>query len=153
MNRKIVIFGTNVYVNHYLGFLPIVNLFDEVLDEGNEIHMPAIVAMELVWYRKVETDEKIKAARQGYIEAADKVMDITLDIALKAAEIRRKWSSETDKKLKHGDALIAASALINDATLYSNNDKAFLYIKKNFNLTYINPVKAGEFESFKKSIT
>ena len=42
--------------------------------------------------------------------------------------------------MKHGDALIAA-AIVNDATLYSNNDKDFKYVGHNFGLKYINPKK------------
>ncbi|PSL40710.1 hypothetical protein B0H99_104172 [Planomicrobium soli] len=153
MNREIVIFDTNIYVNHYLGYRPLQDLFDQVIDSGKEIHMPSIIAMELMWYHEVETNEEIRAARQGYIEAADGIISTTIDIALKAAEIRRKWNIETGKKLKHGDALIAASAIFHNATLYSNNDRDFDYIKKNFKLEYINPIDAAGLEAFKKSIS
>lgn len=153
MSREIVIFDTNIYVHHYLGYPPLIDLFDQLIDNGKEIHMPSIIVMELMWYHEVETNENIKAAKQGYIEAADEIIDITKDIALKAAEIRRKWNIDTGKKLKHGDALIAASAIINNATLYSNNDKDFKYIEKHFNLKYINPINAKNLEVFKKSIT
>ena len=89
MKPEVVIFDTNIYIDHYLGYSPLISLFDQLIDEGNEIHMPSIIAMELMWYDKVETDENIKAARLGYIQAADKIIDITIDIALKAAEITR----------------------------------------------------------------
>lgn len=59
---------------------------------------------------------------------------------MKAAEIRREWEADTGKKIKHGDVLIAATAIMNDAILYSNNDKYFLYIRDNFGLNYKNPI-------------
>ena len=91
MSKKVAMFDTNTYVNHYLGYEPIIDLFDQLLEEEFEIHMSSIVVMELMWYDKVESIQEIRDARQGYIDEADYILDVTEDVALKAAEIRRKW--------------------------------------------------------------
>jgi predicted nucleic acid-binding protein len=57
-------------------------------------------------------------------------LDITPDVISYSVNIRR------DKKIKTPDAIIAATALANDYTLMSNNDKDSKDIK---GLKYINP--------------
>lgn len=65
-----------------------------------------------------------------------------------AAKIRRKARGDAirRKSIKAPDALIAASALVHNATLISNNDKDFDWIVANFTykgkkLDYVNPIK------------
>lgn len=94
--------------------------------------------MEFLSYDKVETDKTIKSRRYQYINASI-IWDIDFEIAEKAAELRRKSKIESGKSLKAGDSLIAASAIVHDMTLYSNNDKDFIRLKK-WGLDYINPV-------------
>ena len=61
------------------------------------------------------------------------LFDLTLDVAEKAAELRRTY-----RKLAMPDAIIAATAMVNNMTLVSRNDKDFQQIK---HLKYINPFR------------
>jgi predicted nucleic acid-binding protein len=142
MTSKIAMFDTNIYVNHNLGYEPLKALFPQVLQDGYIIGMSSIVAMELMWYSEVKTDSLVKAKRQLYIDRAHKILPVDKDVALLAAEIQREWQHATGKKPKHGDLLIAATAIVDKAVLYSNNDKDFKYIRDglNFKLNYINPI-------------
>ncbi|MDF0728806.1 PIN domain-containing protein [Cytobacillus sp. S13-E01] len=103
-----------------------------------EIIMSNIVAMEFLSYDKVETDEKVKKRRYEYINASI-VWNVDFGIAEKAAELRRKCKIESGKTLKAGDSLIAATAIVNNMTLYSNNDKDFSRLKQ-WGLKYVNPI-------------
>ncbi len=60
MNKKIVVFDTNTYVNHYLGYKPVVDLFYQDKEDGYEIHISSIVekkgrtpTLKLVWFVKM----------------------------------------------------------------------------------------------------
>ena len=61
------------------------------------------------------------------------LFDLTLEVAEKAAELRRTY-----KKLAMPDTIIAATAIVNNMTLVSRNDKDFQQIK---NLKYTNPFR------------
>lgn len=123
MNKALI--DNNIFVYHYLGYQPIVKLFSNLINNDYEIIMSNIVAMEFLSYDKVETDKTIKSRRYQYINASI-IWDIDFEIAEKAAELRRKSKIESGKSLKAGDSLIAASAIVHDMTLYSNNDKDFI---------------------------
>ena len=116
-NKKLALFDNNIYVYHNLGFEPIRELFTKVLVAGCEIGISSIVAMGLMWYSEIMTNSLEKAKRQVYIDRAHKILPVDLDVAMKAAEIRREWEAGTGKKIKHGYVLIAATAIMNDAIL------------------------------------
>lgn len=59
-------------------------------------------------------------------------LSLTEDIILKAIELRQQ------KKIKLGDSIIAATALVYDAELYTRNTPDFNWIK---NLIVINPIR------------
>lgn len=136
---KIALIDNNLYVYHYLGYKPIVELFTQLLKNEVDIVMSNIVAMEFLSYDKVEFDHEIKARRYGYIELSE-LVDVDFEIAEKAAELRRLGKIETGKSLKAGDALIAATAIVKNMILFSNNDKDFLRLKK-WGLEYVNPIQ------------
>ena len=138
MSKKALI-DNNLYVYHYLGYKPVVELFTQLLNDGHGIVMSDIVAMEFLSYEKVETDVGIKMKRYSYIELSE-LVEINFEIAEKAAELRRKCKIETGKTLKAGDALIAATAIVKDMTLFSNNDKDFKRLEA-WGLKYINPIQ------------
>ena len=137
-------FDTNIYVNHNLGYEPLKSLFVQVLKDGKKIGISSVVAMELMWYSEVKTNSLESAKRQVYIDRAHKIIPVDLDVALFAAEIQREWQAATGKKPKHGDLIIAATAIINHADLYSNNDKDFKYIVDHYGLNLINPITDQE---------
>lgn len=129
----------NLYVYHYLGYKPVVELFTQLLNDGYDIVMSDVVAMEFLSYEKVELDDRIKMKRYSYIQLSE-LVDINFEIAEKAAELRRKCKIETGKSLKAGDALIAATAIVKDMTLFSNNDKDFKRLA-DWGLKYFNPIQ------------
>ncbi|WP_458411810.1 hypothetical protein ACNQFZ_13215 [Schinkia sp. CFF1] len=45
-----------MYVYHYLGYKPVIELFTQLLNAGYDIVMSDVVAMEFLIYEKVETD-------------------------------------------------------------------------------------------------
>ncbi|MFZ3579218.1 PIN domain-containing protein [Virgibacillus sp. DJP39] len=136
LNKALI--DNNIFVYHYLGYQPIVKLFSKLINDDFEIIMSNLVAMEFLSYDKVETDTAVKNKRYQYINAST-IWNIDFEIAEKAAELRRKCKIESGKSLKAGDSLIAASAIIYNMRLYSNNDKDFLRLKK-WGLDYVNPI-------------
>jgi predicted nucleic acid-binding protein len=63
---------------------------------------------------------------------ASNIITVNQDIIQKTIEIRKKF------RLKLPDAVIAATALVYDYTLISDNDKDFVKVS---GLKYINPMK------------
>jgi toxin FitB len=85
---------------------------------------------------KVETlgYHKLLAEDRSYFEtllATKELMPVTEAIINKATELRQQ------KKMSLGDCLIAATALLNGLTLYTNNTKDFAHI---LDLKVINPL-------------
>ncbi|AKM19994.1 hypothetical protein GT94_07905 [Geobacillus stearothermophilus] len=139
---NIALIDNNIYVYHYLGYEPVKHLFTQLLNDGFEIAMSSVVAMEFLSYEKVETNEAIRHKRYSYIRAST-LYNVDFEIAEKAAELRRKCKMETGKTLKAGDALIAATAIAKGMTLFSNNDKDFVRLQK-WGLNYVNPIQDPE---------
>ncbi|HLR41363.1 MAG TPA: PIN domain-containing protein [Virgibacillus sp.] len=150
MNKALI--DNNIFVYHYLGYPPIVDLFKKLITDDHEIIMSSIVAMEFLLYDKIDTCENIKSKRYGYINAS-KIWNVDFKIAETAAQLRRQCKLESGKNLKAGDSLIAASALVHDMKLYSNNDKDFNRLKK-WGLKYINPISTQtDLQTFLATIT
>lgn len=139
LTRK-VMFDTNIYIFHSFGYPIILDVFQHYIMEDYSITLSTMQEMELLAYYKIDSNEKLYNQRMKYISMADEIVPVSSPIAQKSAEIMRKWKIDTGKRLKPGDALIAATALVNNATLISNNDRDFTYIKENFGLKYANPI-------------
>lgn len=88
LDKKALI-DTNIFVYHYLGYPPIPHLFTQLLNDGFEIAMSSVVAMEFLSYEKVETNEEIRRKRYAYLHAST-LYHVDIEIAEKAAELRRK---------------------------------------------------------------
>lgn len=150
MSKKVLI-DNNLYVYHYLGYKPVVELFTQLINDGFDMVMSDIVAMEFLSYEKIEIDDEIKQRRYGYIKLSE-LVDINFEIAENAAQLRRLCKIETGKSLKAGDALIAATAIVKEMTLYSNNDKDFIRLQK-WGLKYVNPIQdQDDLQAFYKKI-
>lgn len=158
MDRALV--DTNIWAADEMGYQDAVDYIEHLIDENVEIIMTTMVKMELKSYHLIEEDQMIKDNREKYInQMADEVFHITEAEMELAAEIRRKARGDAirQKSIKAPDALIAASALVHNATLISNNDKDFDWIVDNFTykgrkLDYMNPIKDKEdYSKFSKA--
>lgn len=143
-----------------MGYQDAVYYFEHLINEEVEIIMTTLVKMELASYHLIDKDTVIKENRDKYINMmADVVFHITEREMELAAEIRRKARGDAirQKSIKTPDALIAASALVHNATLISNNDKDFVWIVDNFSykgrkLDYVNPFKDNvDYSAFGKA--
>ena len=126
MERYLV--DTNVVSDYFSASLPPSGLqfMDLVIDEVPKLSV--ITQIELLCWK---TDINKEQAVKDFI-ADSEVLDITTDVVSNCVNIRR------GKKIKTPDAIIAATAIANDYTLISNNDKDFNDIK---GLKYINPFR------------
>jgi len=111
----------------------IIDYLDNKLSEKGILFMDKIELPQISIASRIElsilpnaTEKHIKITQQ-YIDYC-KVYDLSETIVLKIIELRRKY------KIKDFDSIIAATALVNNLSLVSN-DKGFLNIK---NLRTIN---------------
>ena len=81
----------------------------------NEINLSVINKIELLGFSKIEQD------LVDFVNCSN-IISMSDDIVEKTIEVRRKY------KIKLPDAIIAASALINDFSLVSSNIKDFQII-------------------------
>jgi predicted nucleic acid-binding protein len=103
---------------------------DKVVDEESTVSFITKIEL-LVWNPPLPDDIKI---REEFLNCSQ-ITYITDEIIEKAIQIRK------EKNLKLPDAVIAASALANDFTLLSDNDKDFLKVEP-LGLKYLNPKTA-----------
>jgi len=124
MERYLI--DTNVISDYFSASLPASGLqfMDSVIDAVPNLSV--ITQIELLCWKT----DAVKEQRVKDFITDSEVLDITPDVIMHCVNIRR------DKKVKTPDALIAATAIANDYTLISNNDKDFKSIK---GLKYINP--------------
>ena len=124
MERYLI--DTNVISDYFSASLPASGLqfMDSVIDAVPNLSI--ITQIELLC-RKTDDDKEQRV--KDFITDSE-VLDITPEVIIHCVDIRR------DKKVKTPDAIIAATAIANDYTLISNNDKDFKGLK---GLKYINP--------------
>jgi predicted nucleic acid-binding protein len=117
---------TNVVFDYFSASLPATGLLfmDSVIDAIPNLSV--ITQIELLCWK---TDIVKEQAVKDFISDSE-ILEITPDVISHCVNIRR------DKKVKTPDAIIAATAIANDYTLISNNDKDFKSIE---GLKYINP--------------
>lgn len=124
MERYLI--DTNIVSDYFSASLPANGLqfMDSVFD--NVPKLSVITQIELLcWKTDISKEQLIKE----FISECE-ILEITPDVIQHCVEIRRKM------KIKTPDAIIGATAIANDYTLVSNNDKDFKGIK---GLRYINP--------------
>lgn len=124
MERYLI--DTNVVSDYFSASLPPSGLqfMDSVIDAVPNLSV--ITQIELLcWKTDTHKEQRVK----DFITDSE-VLDITNDVISHCVNIRR------NKKIKTPDAIIAATAIANDYTLISNNDKDFKGIK---GLKYVNP--------------
>lgn len=153
-NKRKVICDTNIYIYASWGYKPAVELINELrFDDEIELLMPSIVQVELLSIPRTQKDLAYKEVIDQYIDYHKDeglIVQIGDSIANKAADIRIMWLEADGKKLPSPDAIIAASSIILDARLYSNNDKDFVYAVDKFELKFENPIDRNDLEQFMK---
>ncbi len=124
MERYLI--DTNVVSDYFSASLPVSGLqfMDSVIDAVPNLSV--ITQIELLCWKT----DAVKEQRVKDFITDSEVLDITPNVIMHCVNIRR------NKKIKTPDAIIAATAIANDYTLVSNNDKDFKAIK---GLNYINP--------------
>jgi predicted nucleic acid-binding protein len=124
MERYLI--DTNVISDYFSASLPTKGLhfMDSIIDAIPNLSV--ITQIELLcWKTEMHKEQAVK----DFI-ADSEVLDISSNVITHCVNIRR------NKKIKTPDAIIAATAIANDYTLISNNDKDFKGINM---LKYINP--------------
>ncbi|MCG2686802.1 type II toxin-antitoxin system VapC family toxin [Candidatus Parcubacteria bacterium] len=103
--------------------------FVNIVEGSDLISLSVVTKIELFSYPGLQIDEenKIKEFINDF-----KVDDLENDIVDKTIEIRKKY------KLKLPDAIISATALINNAILITHNKKCF---EKVIELKVVNPLE------------
>ena len=119
---------TNVVSDYFLASLPSAGLqfMDNVFDAVPNISV--ISQIELLCWK---TDSVMEQQIKNFI-ADSVVFNITSNVILHCVDIRR------NKKTKTPDTIIAATAIANEFTLITGNEKDFTNIR---GLTIINPYK------------
>lgn len=110
---------------------PATSFLDEVLDEESSISFITRIEL-LVWDFSSQEDA---AVFENFVRDSA-VLGINEDIIQSAITVRK------NAKIKLPDALIAATAIVNNYTLISNNEKDFSkVVSLEIGLKYINPMK------------
>ena len=124
---------TNIIIYTMNGLRPAVDLMIEA--QNHEIFYPVVVEAELY-----SSAELTKEDMQDIREVLDlgEIIEINSLIGLKAGELRRISKIKYNKNLKLPDALVAAVAINQSATLVTRNYDDFKHLLKE-GLTVYNP--------------
>lgn len=145
---------TNIFYYCSLRFEPALRFyFEQISDFDNIFLVNGILKAEVNTLLKDERSKTFRDKTRLYFGMAkhinESIDDEILDLA---ADVRHTWGKKAGKKLPLADAIIGATAVVHDATLYSVNDKDFTYFVDEYNLKYTNPFKSykNEFTEFLK---
>ena len=114
-----ILIDTNIFVDYLRDYGPAIEFFEGIATKEDVI-FSAITEAELV-SGKTCNDENKKESLLHFISSWDKIL-VSNKIAVLAGDITRK------NNLGICDAIIAATALINDAELLTKNIKHFLVV-------------------------
>ncbi len=119
---------TNVVSDYFSELLPEagMTLIDETIDATPNLSM--ITQIELLSWK---TDNVVEQQVKNFIQDSI-IWEVTPDVVTECVRIRRS------KKIKTPDAIIAATALANNFTVITNNEKDFENIR---GLKIVNPHK------------
>lgn len=139
------VLDTNIWIYHFKGVPDVVQFLQVTFGrENNSLLLSAITEAELLSAAVLRTDVALKLQITKLIQSADRIIEVSREIAQLAGDIRSSISSELGRKIKLPDALIASTAIFMDATLVSNNDKDFADIANLHKLKYHNPIQNQE---------
>jgi len=115
----------------------VVNFMDAIYnDDKIDVLYPVIVEAE-VFSRELSNEVKEKV---DILLSEARIVKVDSDIARKAGDIRAKGKT-LGYRIKLPDALIAATAIIENATLVTHNPVDFLKINKLENLNIFDPME------------
>lgn len=137
--RRLLI-DNNIWAASEKAYPDVVNFLVGAFNHGDLIYMSRIIHMELLSFYEIDTNEKIKQSRNDIIKCVDEFLEVDEEVALKAAEIRRTAKLNGKSAPKGPDAIIAATACLNDLILVSNNDKDFVWASEQYGFNLLNPV-------------
>lgn len=113
------LYDTNAFIDYFSDKLEDKQVFDIDFISDNEVFISPIVRMELFSHPNVSDDEeKLFSELLNNFQTCE----IDLEVENKTIYLRRKY------KLKLPDAIIAASAIIEDAVIITRNRKDFIKI-------------------------
>ena len=109
---------TNIIIDYLRGYVPTVEVVDQLLTKpGGEVYLSAISNLELRLGKSI-MEEAVQEKINAFI-ARCYIIDITLDVAGMAGDLKREGKADIP------DALIAGSCIINDLRLVTRNIKHF----------------------------
>lgn len=115
---------TNIIIYTLKGVKSVVSFMDKLFDdEQSEILYSVVTEAELF---SRELDDEIRSMVEALLSVGE-VVDISSNIARKAGEIRAKFNKR-GIKIKLPDALIAATAITEDAVLVTHNIQDFIRV-------------------------
>jgi predicted nucleic acid-binding protein len=140
VSRKLI--DNNIWAAHEMDYPDAVSYINQCIENEDTLIINTVVQMELMSHFEIETDPEVKEGREEYINLmADEIIQIDQRIAMKAGEIRRKAKLEGRKVPKGPDALIAATAIVLNLELVSNNDGDFVWVSSQFGFKLTNPIE------------
>ena len=111
-----ILIDTNIFVDHLRNFMPAVKFFESIIGR-EDIIFSAITEAELV-AGKSNNDPEKKEKLLHFLYRWNKI-PVTNPISLQAGDICREYNLEIP------DAIIAATALQNNAEFFTKNTKDF----------------------------
>ncbi|MDF2647968.1 MAG: hypothetical protein K0Q73_3773 [Paenibacillus sp.] len=136
------LFDTNICIYYLEGNSKVTTFMNEVLREPvNDLVLSVITEAELFSSPTVYGNRELTEVISRFIADSDEVVEITRAMGVLAGEIRSYFHQSFNRKIKLPDALIAATAIVLNATLVSNNDKDFTEVMAKYRIPYINPVR------------
>ncbi len=114
-----IVLDTNILIYYAAGDKAVADLIN--LHRNEIFYIPTIVVVEFLSYPLI-TPEAIGAFHQFLSQTV--LLHLDLDIAERAAEIRRKY------KLALADAVVAASAIATDSALVTRNIRDFKKVRE-----------------------
>lgn len=140
MSRKLI--DNNIWAAHEMDYPDAVSYINQCIENEDTLFINTVVQMELMSHFEIDTDPEIKEGREEYINLmTDEIIEIDERIAMKAGEIRRKAKLVGRKVPKGPDALIAATTIIHNLELVSNNDGDFVWAISQFGFKLTNPIE------------
>lgn len=135
MSRYLI--DTNIIIYTLRGVKSVVSFMDKLFNDDRAEILYSVVTEAELFSR--ELDDDIKVAVEDLLSVGE-IVDISSAIARKAGEIRAKFN-KCGIKVKLPDALIAATAINEDAILVTHNVQDFIRVVE---VKVTDPVDNGE---------
>ena len=120
---------TNAVIYYFKGMQKTVAVFKLIEDANEEVNLSVITKIELLSF---DNEDELKNIDRLLVNS--RIFSLDDEIVDKTIEVRKKY------KLKLPDAIIAATAMINNLILVTHNKKDFKEIR---GLKIIDPLKIG----------